>query len=148
MSEEKKDLKPGYRTTEFWLSLAAMIVGAVFASGAFGEDSQVLKVAGLAASVLGVLGYTVSRGKAKQGAKVLGMIILPLLILGCSNGMIRADSIDGLVRKVSDRHDALVIGKKDLNGDGTIDDKDAADRRTYLRSTELLRKLLDEAQGD
>lgn len=58
--------KPGYKTTEFWLSAAASVLGALFASGALSDGSTVAKVAGLAASVLGALGYTVSRGMVKS----------------------------------------------------------------------------------
>jgi hypothetical protein len=61
-------MKPGYKTTEFWLSLAAMIVGAALASGVFETDSGGDRILGLAATVLASLGYTVSRGIAKKGA--------------------------------------------------------------------------------
>ena len=57
--------KPGYKTTEFWLSLAAILLGALFASGAISDGGTVAKVAGLASSVLGALGYTVSRTQLK-----------------------------------------------------------------------------------
>lgn len=61
-------MKPGYKTTEFWLSLASMLVGAVFASGLLGQtatpiDDQLL---GIIATVLGALGYTVSRTLVKR----------------------------------------------------------------------------------
>jgi hypothetical protein len=58
-------LKPGYKTTEFWLSLAAMVLGAIYSSGAISDSGTAAKIAGLAASVLGALGYAVSRGLAK-----------------------------------------------------------------------------------
>ena len=60
--------KPGYKTTEFWLSLAAMVIGAGMASGSFGDESTLGKVIGLAASVLGALGYTITRGAVKKAA--------------------------------------------------------------------------------
>jgi len=60
--------KPGYKTTEFWLSLAAMVIGAAMASGAFGDESTLGKIVGLAASVLGALGYTITRGAVKKAA--------------------------------------------------------------------------------
>lgn len=59
-------VKPGYKTTEFWLATAAMILGALFASGVISEGSQADKILGLAASILGTLGYQVSRGLAKS----------------------------------------------------------------------------------
>ncbi len=63
----------GYRTTEFWLSLAAILLGAVMASGALDDlasDHWLVRVFGIAASVLGALGYTAARGfvKAKASA--------------------------------------------------------------------------------
>jgi hypothetical protein len=59
-------LKPGYRTTEFWLSLAATLLGAAFASGLIPTDSKWEQVLGLAASVLASFGYTVSRTLVKR----------------------------------------------------------------------------------
>jgi len=64
------ETKPGYKTTEFWLSLAAILVGAVMASGVMdglGQDHWAIKVVGLVASVLGALGYTAARGFVKAG---------------------------------------------------------------------------------
>jgi len=70
---------------------------------------------------------------------MLGAILLAALS-GCCKGHISADAIDGLVRKVSDRHDAML--------NGTLDPKSVSpeDKATYLRSTELLRQALREAQ--
>lgn len=58
--------KPGYKTTEFWLATAAMIVGALFASGVFPAESGGERLLGLAASILASLGYTVSRTMVKR----------------------------------------------------------------------------------
>lgn len=60
------ETKPGYKTSEFWLSLAAIIVGAAFASNVFPSESSGDKVLGLAATVLTTLGYTVSRTLVKR----------------------------------------------------------------------------------
>lgn len=54
-------MKPGYKTTEFWLSLAAIIVGALIASGVIPTDSSWMKLLGMASSVLATLGYTGAR---------------------------------------------------------------------------------------
>jgi len=59
-------VKKGYQTTEFWLSVAAMVVGALFAAEVFPLESAGDKVLGLAATVLTALGYTVSRTIAKR----------------------------------------------------------------------------------
>lgn len=60
------DTKPGYKTTEFWLSVVAMAVGAVMASGIVETDSGFDKALGLAATILASLGYTVSRTMVKR----------------------------------------------------------------------------------
>lgn len=65
-------MKPGYKTTEFWLSALAFVLGALFASGVVSEGSQIDKVLGLGASILGQLGYVVPRGMAKAKALPAG----------------------------------------------------------------------------
>jgi hypothetical protein len=60
-------MNKGYKTTEFWLSLAAVLIGALAAAGVFPEGSMWMKVLGVGAVVLGSMGYSVSRGLAKQG---------------------------------------------------------------------------------
>ena len=66
MSEEIKETKPGYKTTEFWLSAAATLISLAFASGVISEGSQIEKVVGFIAAALASLGYSVSRGIAKK----------------------------------------------------------------------------------
>ena len=58
--------KAGYKTTEFWMSAIAVIVGLAFAAGVFPAESSGDKLLGLAASVLASMGYAVSRGIAKK----------------------------------------------------------------------------------
>lgn len=60
------DIKPGYKTTEFWLSSITAIVGILFASDVFPAESDGAKILGILASVLATVGYTVSRGIAKK----------------------------------------------------------------------------------
>jgi hypothetical protein len=69
MSDETKPAKPGYKTTEFWLTLLAMLLGALWGSGLVSDGSTFDKVLGFAAVVLGQLGYTVSRGLSKGKAQ-------------------------------------------------------------------------------
>ena len=62
------ETKPGYKTTEFWLSAVATLIGIVLASGAMdtvAADSWVTKVVGGVVAVLAALGYTASRAKVK-----------------------------------------------------------------------------------
>ena len=58
--------KPGFKTTEFWLTAAAMIVGLLLASGAF-VDGAIAQGLGVASSALAAMGYSYSRGTAKAG---------------------------------------------------------------------------------
>lgn len=69
---------------------------------------------------------------------------------GCQKGTVRADAIAGLVDDVSARHDKMLRGEldpKDLNGDGKVDGRDDEDRATYLRSAEILRRIIKEARA-
>ncbi len=53
--------KPGYLTTEFWLSTVAVVIGALGASGAIGEGTTASKIVATLASALVALGYTGAR---------------------------------------------------------------------------------------
>lgn len=61
-------LKPGWKTTEFWLMLAAEVIGLLLAAGIvqIGNDTTVGKIVGGAIAVLAALGYTVNRSKLKR----------------------------------------------------------------------------------
>jgi hypothetical protein len=59
-------MKPGYKTTEFWLSAVAALVGLLIASGVIPSGGVGEKIVGLIASVLATLGYSVARGIAKS----------------------------------------------------------------------------------
>ena len=60
-------LKPGYQTTEFWLSAAATLVGLAIASGIVPTSGTWPQIVGLVTGVLGAMGYTVSRTSVKNG---------------------------------------------------------------------------------
>ena len=72
--------------------------------------------------------------------KLMVSALLLLACAGCSKGMIRADAIDGLVRQVTERHDAML--------NGTLDPKtiSEADKATFKRSTFLLNEVVREAK--
>lgn len=77
--------KPGYKTTEFWLSLAAKLLGAAFATGLIGDGTPLARIAGLAAVVLGALGYTVNRAIVKAAAALLVLGLFAGPQLACSS---------------------------------------------------------------
>tara|TARA_R110000744_G_scaffold13121_2_gene38450 strand:- start:6463 stop:6708 length:246 start_codon:yes stop_codon:yes gene_type:complete len=58
--------KPGWKTTEFWLSLLTILIGAITTSGAI-SNNTVLQGLGLAATALGALGYSGARAVTKAG---------------------------------------------------------------------------------
>jgi hypothetical protein len=61
-------MKPGWKTSEYWCTVAAQAVGLLMASDVFASGSIPAKIAGLAAMVLASMGYSYSRGQAKYGA--------------------------------------------------------------------------------
>jgi hypothetical protein len=65
--------KPGYKTTEFWLKVAAILVSAVLASGLLPPESTVLKIVATVATILGALGYTGARVYLKARERALSM---------------------------------------------------------------------------
>lgn len=63
-------MKPGYKTTEFWLSLLAYILGWVLYESGFcpeGSTSFWCQTAFMVYQGLIVAGYSISRGIAKKG---------------------------------------------------------------------------------
>lgn len=61
-------MKPGYLTTEFFLTLVVTIAGCLPASGLLPVDHWAIKVAGLVVAVAAAMGYTVSRTAIKTSA--------------------------------------------------------------------------------
>lgn len=65
-------------------------------------------------------------------------IILPCLFLvGCASNMIRVEAIAPLIDIVAERHDGYVENDSSL---------ELGKKEAYLRSTELLRRLMEEAK--
>jgi len=75
MANTKKDvkegIKSGYRSTEFYMSLAAVGLGAVVSLGLVDPDGAGTwdKVVGVVCSLLAAFGYTISRGNVKAAAE-------------------------------------------------------------------------------
>lgn len=60
--------KPGFKTTEFYLTTITTLLSLLLASGLVSSGGTADKIIGFAASALAVLGYTVSRGMVKSKA--------------------------------------------------------------------------------
>jgi UDP-N-acetylmuramyl pentapeptide phosphotransferase/UDP-N-acetylglucosamine-1-phosphate transferase len=58
--------KPGYKSTEFYMSMLAVVVGAVASSGMLEGSDGLTKVVGLIMAALVALGYTGSRLTLKK----------------------------------------------------------------------------------
>lgn len=58
--------KPGYKSTEFYMSMLAVIIGAVASSGILEGSDGLTKVIGLVMAALVALGYTGSRLTLKK----------------------------------------------------------------------------------
>ena len=58
--------KPGYKSTEFYMSMAAVVLGAVASSGILEGSDGLTKVVGLIMAALVALGYTGSRLTLKK----------------------------------------------------------------------------------
>ena len=60
-------VKPGYKTTEFWMTAGAAVVGLAIASGLVPDTGVWPKVVALVVSAFAAMGYTVSRTVVKNG---------------------------------------------------------------------------------
>lgn len=67
---ENSAVKPGYKSSEFWLSLAAVAIGYLLTSGVLdsNDEGQARIIKGLVAiaGILGALGYSGLRTSAKK----------------------------------------------------------------------------------
>ncbi len=70
--------KPGWKTTEFWLTILAYLIGAFMSSGALADDSQVLQYFGMAQMILAKLGYDHARKGVKASASHAKAVLMSL----------------------------------------------------------------------
>lgn len=77
-------IKPGYKTTEFWLTAVAMIVSLLFASDIIPTGSSIERLLGTVAAALGGAGYAVSRGLAKKTSYVFCIVVSTGFFVGCT----------------------------------------------------------------
>lgn len=64
-------MRPGWQTSEFWATAVVSIAGLIIASDAFQPNGLVMRIAGLATSSLGTLGYVWSRTRQKTAPTVV-----------------------------------------------------------------------------
>jgi hypothetical protein len=68
-------MKPGYKTTEFWLTALATILAMLMMSGAISDGGLAAKIVGGAIAILAQLGYTAARAAVKSGeARTAGLV--------------------------------------------------------------------------
>lgn len=59
-------VKPGWKTSEFWLVVATNIVGTIIQFDMIPAESPIFKIVAFIAQVLATLGYTYSRTQVKK----------------------------------------------------------------------------------
>jgi hypothetical protein len=60
-------MKPGIKTSEFWITFGSNVVAALFASGVIPTTGETAKILGVVGPIATAIGYAISRGLAKQG---------------------------------------------------------------------------------
>ena len=68
MAIKKDDVKPGWRTTEFWITVICALGSLLWGAGVLDPEGvgTADKIFGFVAAALGSLGYAISRGLAKK----------------------------------------------------------------------------------
>ena len=126
--------RAGVKTSEFWLALAMMLVGAWLISK--GKD----EVGGVLCMAAGTV-YTGFRGLVKSRLAAAGAILLAAALLAaCTPGYLKASEIQEITHAVCDRHDDLVRAKKYTDAEGG-----ARRQQSDLRSSAILAGTVDEA---
>lgn len=99
--------KPGWKTTEFWLSLLAVVLGALLTSGLLADGSAPLRIAGIATTVLAALGYTGARASVKNAASMLALFVLGSMLLTSTPGC--AHNADGTTNARATTVNAAIV---------------------------------------
>lgn len=71
-------LKPGWKTTEYWITKVVAVIGALMAAGYIADGTQAARICGAVMVSAAALGYSVSRGLAKGGAAGVLLVVLAL----------------------------------------------------------------------
>lgn len=142
MSDEPA-VKPGKKTSEhlmaYIMTAVAVAVGSILSFNLPEEDALV-KVAAFLAPILASMGYSFSRGKAKQQATKILMfaLILPVLLAGCTCTLQKQ-----ALEELDDTQDLIFPEYMELIEKKFADHPDRIKNRKDLVSTaeELLDKL-------
>ncbi|MBC8395336.1 MAG: hypothetical protein H8E05_01450 [Bacteroidetes bacterium] len=69
MPTKNNDIKPGWKTTEFWITICVTLASLLWGADVLNPEGAgtANKIFGFAVAALSGLGYTVSRGLAKKG---------------------------------------------------------------------------------
>ncbi len=69
MAVKKNEVKPGWKTTEFWITVVVALGSLLWGAGLLDPagSGTANSVFGLVVSGLSAVGYTISRGLAKKG---------------------------------------------------------------------------------
>lgn len=129
-------VKPGKKSTEFWITVAAHMVGLALAAwGAHKGNDTITAIGGILLAISQGT-YTMGRSAVKKAAAA---VLLCAVFVGCGTpGYIKASAIEGTLVRLIDRHDVYVEADASLS---------EPQRRANLRDGTLLKKLLSEAQA-
>lgn len=96
LSSKLEEPKPGWKTTEFWLSTAAAAISLVYASGSLLEAPDWLTTTiGIVAGVLTTLGYTINRAVVKAAdSKTRTAVRDALIKSAASAALLKGESYD------------------------------------------------------
>lgn len=154
-------VKPGYLTTEFYLSAFAMLLGLAYTSGIIATGSSWDHMAGMAVTLLAGLGYTVTRGRVKAAMAALCVMSLlgngAVMLTACgSAGQRTSAGVKAFLDCESPHVDAAMLAdakvlatsaaSKWISGSGTIDAAGLKADAAPLK-TDLLRCAFDAAMA-
>ncbi len=123
MSDTKKEevpvkdvyVKPGWKTSEFWVMLCSVIFGILILLGVMtnSESNTMLayvnNIMGSLVTIVSVLAYILSRGKAKQGQINYTKLVEDIRILVQENN----DKLEGVMdRKLVQQKEFMITNKK------------------------------------
>lgn len=120
-------VKPGWQTTEWYLSLAAMLLTALYASGVIPTGGLPATIAAIAATVLTALGYKVSRTLIKTASAAA---LLVLLAIGAAASLTSCAASEKIV--VDEGHQIVDCARLDADKIAVVAGQLAAAVAAYL----------------